>query len=106
MAIAKKRSRRIVVEAVPYRWSVRSRPTYTQALAQASLSFAVELESFGRTTLVVTIDAPRPDNWLVSQGSVVTPAIVGHAIRQALRQGWRPEEEGSSYALALSAAPA
>jgi hypothetical protein len=103
MAIAKRGSRRIVVETVPYRWT---RPTYTQALAQGSLSFAVELEDSGRTTLVVTVNGSRPDNWVGSEGYVVTPSVVERAIRQALHQGWSPAEEGSPYALALLAAQA
>jgi hypothetical protein len=106
MAIAKKGSRRIVVDGVPFRWSVRPRPTYTQALAQGPLSFAVEMENSGHTTLVVTIDASRPDNWVLAQSSVVTPSLVERAIRQALNQGWRPTEKGSPYAIALSAAQA
>jgi hypothetical protein len=106
MAIAKKGSRRIVVEAIPYRWTVRPRPTYAQALACGHLSFAVEMEKTGRTTLVVTVGASRPDNWVASQSSVVTPSLVERAIRQALSQGWRPSERGSPHALVLSAAQA
>ena len=102
MAIPSKGSRRILVEGASYRWSVRARPTYTQAIAQGPLSFAVELEDSGRTTLVVTVNALRPDSWLGSTSAVITPAVVERAIRQALSQGWHPTQKGSPHALALS----
>lgn len=102
MAFAKTGSRRIVVGAVAYRWVVRSRPSYAQALAESPLSFAVELEESGKTTLVVTTDVFRPDNWLGSRNGIVTPAVVERAIREALRQGWQPAEQGSPLTLSLS----
>jgi hypothetical protein len=106
MAIAKKGSRRIVVESVPYRWTIRPRPTYVQALAQSPMSFAVELESDGRTTLVVTVDTSRPDNWLGAESCAILPSVVERAIRQALQQGWHPDEKGAPYGLELSASRA
>jgi len=103
MSLAKKGSRRIVVEQVAYRWSVRPRPTYHQGLGGA-LVFAVEREVGGQSILVVTLDAPRPDNCFHAPGCVVTPAMVAHAIRQGLAQGWMPACTGSPFALTLSAA--
>jgi hypothetical protein len=99
MAITKKGSRRIVVESVPYRWMIRPSPTKMQGIAQSPLSFAVELESGGRTTLVVTVDASRPDNWIGAMSGTVSPAVVESAIRRALHQGWNPTVKGSPYAL-------
>jgi hypothetical protein len=106
MAIAKRGSRRINVEGESYRWTVRPRPTYAQGLAESPLSFAVELEKLGRTTLVVTMDRSRPDNWMLADSCVVTPSVVERAIREAIRQGWLPSEKGCPYALSLSAAKA
>lgn len=102
MAITKKGSRRILVEGSAYRWAVRSRPTYAQALGQSPTSFAVELEGIGQTTLVVTLSTNRPDAWIDSTASTVTPSTVERAICAALRQGWRPSERGTPYVLALS----
>ncbi len=102
MSITQKGSRRIVVEGVAYRWVVRPKPTYCQGLTWDALSFAAELDSAGRSTLVVTLDAARPDNWVGEQGFVVTPSLVAQAIKQALEQGWRPESKGSPYELAFS----
>jgi hypothetical protein len=101
MAIAKKGSRRIVVDSMPYRWTVRPRPAYTQALAQVNLSFAAELETDGRCILVVTVDAARPDNWLGIASGVVTPVVVERAIRLALQQGWTPGQCGSAFELTM-----
>ena len=102
MAIPKKGTRRIVVDATAYRWRVRSRPTYCQGNAWGNLSFAVELEDAGQTTLVVEVDASRPDNWVGAPSAVITPAIVERAIRNALQRGWRPHERGSPHPLSLS----
>jgi hypothetical protein len=101
MAIPRKGARQVVVEAVTYRWSVRPRPTYSQAIGTSPLSFAVELASSGGTTLVVTVDSQRPDSWVSEKRSVVTPALVELAVKRALRQGWRPAENGAPYALSL-----
>jgi hypothetical protein len=102
MAIRRRGARQLVVEAVAYRWSVRPRPTYSQAIGASPLSFAVELASSGGTTLVVTVHSQRADSWVSEKRSVVTPALVERAVRQALRQGWRPAENGAPYALSLS----
>jgi len=101
MAITKKGSRRIIVDGSAYRWMLRSRPTYSQALGQNPLTFSVELEHGGQTTLVVTTDANRPDAWMDSTTTAITPSTVEGAVRYALRQGWRPSERGAPYALAL-----
>ena len=104
MAITKKGSRRIVVDTMSYRWTIRPRPTYVQALAQAHMSFAVELESGGQTTLLVTVDVARPDNWMGAETQSVSPSIVARAIRQALSQGWYPADRGSAFEIAMSLA--
>jgi hypothetical protein len=97
MAIAKKGGRRIVVGGTAYRWNVRSRPTYSQALAEKPLSFAVELEASGQSVLVVNTDSARPDSWLGVKRGVVTPVVVERAIREALERGWEPTKSGSPF---------
>lgn len=98
MTIPRKASRRIMVDAVPYRWAVRPR----LSAPETPLSFAVELEDAGGTTLVVTTDAVRPHSWFGPPGAVMTPAIVERVIREALQQGWRPLEKGSPFLFSLS----
>lgn len=102
MAIARKGSRRIVVDSIPYRWTVRPRPTYDQALAQAGMSFAVELENGGLTTLLVTLNVLRPDNWMNEDFVSITPVVVERAIRQALTKGWKPINRGGAFELACT----
>ena len=104
MSIAGKGSRRITVDSASYRWSVRPRPTYAQALLESCLSFAVDMEGGGQTTLLVKTDTPRPDNWLGSLGNVsraITPSVVERAIRQALVTGWQPGQCGSAFELTI-----
>lgn len=104
MSIPRKGSRRIFVASTAYRWAIRSRPTYSQGLGHGNLTFAVELEGGGRATLLVTMDASRPDNWIMAEASIVTPSVVERAIGLALQQGWRPSDAGSAFELSLRCA--
>ena len=99
MAIARKGSRRIIVDSIPYRWIVRPRPTYDQALAQTGMSFAVDLENGGLTTLLVKLNVLRPDNWMNVDFVPITPVVVERAIRQALTTGWNPIDRGGAFEL-------
>jgi len=101
MTIARKGSRPIKVDGVTYRWSVRPRPTYSQGLAQSPLTFAVVSDESPGSTLVVTLDVARPDNWVLGRSTSVTPATVEGAIRQALLDGWCPEQIGSAFPLQI-----
>ncbi|MGW1324556.1 hypothetical protein [Streptomyces antibioticus] len=60
MAVGRKGARRIVVDGTAYRWRLRRRPTYCQALAWAACAFAVEHAETPGTTLVITTDQPHP----------------------------------------------
>jgi hypothetical protein len=104
MTISKKGSRSLIVDGVSYRWSVRPRPTYAQALCQGALIFAVVSDASPASTLVVSLDTLRPDNWLHAPGASVTPNVVSMAIREALARGWRPEQPGGPFTLQMPAA--
>lgn len=78
MSIAKKGARSIVVDGTPFRWRVRSKPTYSQALADSPLTVAVEHEG-GESVLVLVFDAARPDNWMGESIAVATPGDVTKA---------------------------
>lgn len=93
-----------MVEGIAYRWLVRPKPTYCQGLTWGSASFTAELESSGKSTLIVTLDMPRPDNWVGEQGFVITPSLVAQAIKKALECGWKPKSKGNAYQLTLSVA--
>ncbi|WP_307874077.1 MULTISPECIES: hypothetical protein [unclassified Frankia] len=91
-----------MVDGDHYRWVVRRKPTYSQGLTWSPLSFAVErADPPGRSTLVVRLATPRPDNWIKAPAPSVQPAAVAAAIRQALERGWQPSRPGSPFVLDL-----
>jgi hypothetical protein len=103
MALVRKGARRIVVDGTAYRWRLRRRPTYGQALCWSPCTFAVEHAERPGTTLVVTTSQPHLGNWFEREGKPVLPADVARAIELALRQGWVPEALGSPFHLDQSA---
>ncbi|MFH9038883.1 hypothetical protein ACH4FA_05900 [Streptomyces sp. NPDC017966] len=103
MALGRKGARRIVVDGTVYRWRLRRRPTYSQALCWSPCTYAVEHADRPGTTLVVTTNQPHLSNWLGGQGNPVLPSDVANAIALALRQGWAPTRAGSPFHLDQSA---
>lgn len=99
MALPKKGSRRIVVDGVAYRWTVRGRPTYDQGMCWSPLTFAVEHVESPGTTLVVRTNQPHPGNWTGRLTSPVLPSDVAGAIQTARADGWTPELPGSPFLL-------
>lgn len=94
MALGRKGARRIVVDGTAYRWRLRRRPTYFQALAWTPCTFAVEHADAPATTLVVTTNQPHPSNWFGREANPVLPSDVVHAIELALREGLDPDGSG------------
>lgn len=76
MALPRKGSRNITVDGTTYRWRLRRRPTYSQALAWSPCTYAVEHADEAGTTLVVTTDHPHPSNWLGHEPKPVLPSDV------------------------------
>ncbi|WP_327691734.1 hypothetical protein OG870_31285 [Streptomyces sp. NBC_00461] len=103
MSLGRKGARRIVVDGTDYRWRLRRRPTYLQALVWTPCTFAVEQADARGTTLVVITNHPHPSNWFGRKAKSVLPSDVAHAIELALREGWTPTEPGSPFYLDLSA---
>ncbi|MEU6393594.1 hypothetical protein [Streptomyces sp. NPDC046939] len=99
MALVKKGSRRITVDGIPYRWRIRRRPTYGQALCWSPLTYAVELADAPGSTLVVTTNQPHPNNWLIESVSAVVPSAVADGVRTARTNGWSPGRPGSPFHL-------
>ncbi|NUP31021.1 MAG: hypothetical protein HOU01_04820 [Streptomycetaceae bacterium] len=102
MAIAKAGSRRIVVDSVAYRWRLRGRPSYCQALGWTPCAYAVALEADPGAVLVVLTAGPHPSNWVGRRGSPVLPSDVARAVRVALERGWEPGVAGAQFRLDLS----
>ena len=109
MALTSKGSRSLIVDGIAYRWSVRRKPTYCQEMGWSNLSFAVEAASYGLCILHVSTQAARSDSVAASADELpgspsmaVTPALVAHSIRLALKQGWQPQQQGSAFELRLA----
>ncbi|MET8023174.1 hypothetical protein [Streptomyces avermitilis] len=103
MALSRKGARRIVVDGTAYRWRLRRRPTYFQALSWTPCTFAAEHADIPGATLVVTTDRPHPSNWLGREAKPVLPSDVAQAIQLALHKGWTPTAPGSPFHLDQSA---
>jgi hypothetical protein len=99
MALVRKGSRRIVVDGRAYRWQLRGRPSYGQALCESPCTYAVEDYDQPGKTLVVTTDQPHSSNWFGRPAAPVLPADVARAIRQALEHGWDPAGHGAPFLL-------
>ena len=89
MTIARKGTRRIIVGGVAFCWKVRGRPTYSQGLGWAPLTFAVERAERPGALLVVSMPCAHPSNWMGLPSGVVLPSVVAHAVEMAVCQGWR-----------------
>jgi hypothetical protein len=106
MAIPKKGSRKINVDGRDFLWRVRSKPTYSQALGWANMTISVTLANqLGASTLMIHANFSRPDAWIPDPDTVpITPAMVAHSIKQALRDGWAPTQSGTAFEVALQIA--
>ncbi|MBO2464649.1 hypothetical protein J4709_44475 [Actinomadura sp. LCR2-06] len=99
MAMAKKGSRRITVAGLEFRWKVRGRPTYDQALGWTPLTFAAERAAEPGALLVVSMRCAHPSNWLGLPATPVLPRTVAAAINTALQRGWQPSQPGPPFVL-------
>jgi hypothetical protein len=102
MAILKKGSRRIVVDGRSFRWRVRHRPTYDQALCASRLILAAEAANGLGSKLVVVLPQVHPSSWMGYPSQPVLPSQVAHYIRQAVGGGWKPTQSGKPFLLDAS----
>ncbi|KZN45845.1 hypothetical protein N474_25340 [Pseudoalteromonas luteoviolacea CPMOR-2] len=72
MAIPKKGSRKIVVDSVEYRWTIRSKPTYSQGAFGNNMT-AAELAEKSGAVLSIAFLWGRCDNWIGNLELPVTP---------------------------------
>ncbi|MEU6380944.1 hypothetical protein [Streptomyces sp. NPDC046909] len=103
MAVGRKGARRIVVDGTTYRWRLRRRPTYSQALTWSPCTYAVEHADAPGTTLVVTTDQPHAGNWFGRESKPVLPSDVARSIQLARTAGWLPTAPGPPFHLDRSA---
>jgi hypothetical protein len=102
MTLARKGSRRIIVDGVTFRWTVRRKPTYHQANGWSPLTFVVEHAVAPASLLVVSLPCAHPGNWLGQPSQAVTPGMVTESIRRAVADGWKPAQRGRPFALTLA----
>ncbi|AZK97382.1 MULTISPECIES: hypothetical protein [Streptomyces] len=103
MALAKKGSRRIVVDGVEYRWRV-SRKHWCCDYEGSTVGYVAEDATRPGTTLVVETGRPAVLNPDMVPTEVVLPREVAAGIRAARSKGWTPGSNGSPFKLHLSAA--
>ncbi|GIH01365.1 hypothetical protein Pma05_79370 [Plantactinospora mayteni] len=101
MTLVIKGSRRITVDGVTYRWSIRRRPTYCQALGWSPLTFVVERAERPGAVMVASLPCAHPGNWLGIPSQPVLPGTVAVGVRQALVAGWQPSRPGPAFELCL-----
>ncbi|MER5640509.1 hypothetical protein ABT095_26615 [Kitasatospora sp. NPDC002227] len=94
MALARKGSRRIVVDGVEYRWRVSSKH-WCCSHDPTTLGYAVEDAAHPGTTLVVDTGRPVVARPTETPAEVVLPREVAAGIRAALADGWTPRANGS-----------
>lgn len=101
MAIPKSGARRIIVDAIAYRWRIRPRPTTNQTDFGGDLTVAVEQKGTKGAVLLVRVDASRPDcdYHSNSPAAIVLPAHVAGYIRLARASGWISDRPGSPFYL-------
>ena len=97
MAIPKKGSRKIVVESKEYRWTIRSKPTYSQGAFGDDMTAAVELAENPGSVLSVTFPWMRCDSWIGNPEIPVTPKDIESYIKAAILEGWSPQLKGSAF---------
>ena len=96
MTLAVRDSRRITVEDVVFRWKVRGRPTYSQAIGWTLPAGHAEPPG---APAVVTMPYACPDGWMGPPAAAALPGTVVSAITRALADGRRPAVPAPPFAL-------
>lgn len=100
MTAPRRGQRPLVVDGVAYEWRIRKRPTYTQAVHSTPMVIAIQARAEGpRQVLVVNLIVSRPDNWIATHQTGITPAMVCDIVRRALDAGWSPLGGGPAFRL-------
>ncbi len=98
MSLPRKGIRRIELEGTVYEWTVRKKPTYSQAAFETSMTLAVQLDSEEDSgVLIVDLGISRPDNWISPHQTAITPRVVKDIIYSALNAGWEPKTQRKTF---------
>src|SRR5262245_11353517 len=106
MTLARKGARRIVVDGVAFSWTVRRRPTYSQANGWSPVAFGAQQGQDAGAVLVVSLPFAHAGNWMGLPSMAVRPAQVAAGIRRALADGWQPSAPGPAFTLTLGGSTA
>lgn len=101
MALAKKGTRRILVDGVEYRWRI-SKKHWCCDFEGATMGYVAQDATNPGTTLVVETGRPARLNPNLLPTEVVLPREVAAGIRAARSRGWTPSSNGSPFKLNLS----
>jgi hypothetical protein len=99
MAIPKKGSRKIIVNEIEFRWRVRWKPTDSQAVCDSNMTAAIEFYENPQSVLSVEFPWVRYDAWFGVAEQPITPKIIEICIKNALAQGWKPNEKGKTFVI-------
>ncbi|MFN8577026.1 MAG: hypothetical protein U0354_09235 [Candidatus Sericytochromatia bacterium] len=99
MSIPKKGSRKIVVENINYRWTIRKNATYSQSCFGTNLLVAVELFEVPSCTLSINFPNTRFDNLVKGNenSKIITPKLIEYCIKDAINKGWEPDKNGVTF---------
>lgn len=102
MALSKKGSRSIVVDAVTYRWSSSEDSGYMVLVVQHGSGTGCKLEVVipdGRNIVVANDDY----TWDVEEQTklAIVPSLVEKIIRDAIQLGWQAEQKSSPLQLSI-----
>lgn len=114
MALARKRSRKITVDGVVFRWRVgrtgglQDLDAVPPAEGWQPLGFVAELSEGGGAKLVVNLRDARLSArwlWMIVPGDAVTPGVVAASIRSAIVAGWHPDRPGPAFLVVAGELP-
>lgn len=93
MGLAKRGTRRIVVDGVAYRWVVSPDDGYMVLVAELAEAPGQRLEAFFAYQDVYESQDGGVDR-VVGQRRVIRPGVVRAVIQAALGRGWKPSQRG------------
>ncbi|NEP09629.1 MAG: hypothetical protein F6K14_05235 [Symploca sp. SIO2C1] len=100
MTLARKGLRQLEYQETKFGWMIRPKPTYSQAALSNRMTLAIQsLETQSPKVLHVTLNIDRPDNWIDSHQTTITPKVISKIIDKALNNGWIPDAGGRAYEL-------
>ncbi|MAX69626.1 MAG: hypothetical protein CMC76_00775 [Flavobacteriaceae bacterium] len=98
MAIPKKRTRKISVNKLKFRWLIRKKATYTQSVhGTGKLHVAIELEENPGMSLFIHTDRKHPNDIGTKTVNPIIPSDISNWIKQAYELGWNPSESGNPF---------